>query len=85
MRGTQVARDEALAMLDGRPPIGLIAFDCAARRAIIGENRIHEEVATISERFPAVPLAGFYTMGEFGRVHGSRGVHNTTLAMLALG
>ena len=84
MRGTHVARDEALAMLDGRPPIGLVAFDCAARRAILGEDGIREEVAAIGERLPGVPLAGFYTMGEFGRVHGSRGVHNTTLVMLAL-
>jgi len=84
MRGTEAARDQALAMLNGQPPIGLLAFDCAARRTIIGEHGILDEVATIRQPARDTPLAGFYTMGEFGRVQGSRGVHNTTLVMLAL-
>ena len=85
MRGTHVARDEALAMLDGRPPIGLVAFDCAARRAILGEDGIREEVAAIGERLPGGAARRLLYDGRVGRVHGSRGVHNTTLVMLALG
>jgi hypothetical protein len=84
MDGTTTACDRALAMLGEHPPIGMIAFDCVARRAILGEDGLRAEVAAIAGSAPGVPVAGFYTYGEFARTRGSRGVHNATLVMLAL-
>ena len=84
MAGTRTACEEALAGLDGCPPIGLIAFDCAARRAVLGEEGIAAEVRLIAECAPGVPLGGFYTYGEIARTRGARGVHNATLVLLAL-
>ena len=65
--------------------LGIIAFDCAARRAILGDAGIRAEMQTIAEYAPGVPVGGFYTYGEIARSSGSRGVHNATLALLALG
>ena len=81
--GAAVACDEALGMLEGQDPIGLVAFDCVARRVILGEQGIQQEVALLNGRAPGVPLAGFYTYGEIARVRGSRGIHSATLVMLA--
>lgn len=82
--GTRAACEALLAQLAGAAPVGLIAFDCAARRAILGEEALTEEVATMTEYLPGVPVAGFYTMGEFARTRGARGVHNATLVLMAL-
>jgi len=84
LAGTGVACDEALAMLGDRPPVGLIAFDCTARRGILGEEGVRREVQEIAARAPGAPVGGFYTYGEIARTRGSRGVHNATLVMLAL-
>lgn len=83
-QGTVDASREVLEQLDGVPPVGVVAFDCAARRAVLGDEGLAEEVRTLNEKFPGVPLAGFYTQGEFARTRGSRGVHNATLVLLAL-
>lgn len=82
--GTRVACEALLAELGGVEPVGVIAFDCAARRAVLGEDALVDEVATMAEYLPGVPVAGFYTMGEFARTRGARGVHNATLALMAL-
>ncbi len=83
--GTRTACDEALDGLGGVPAIGAIAFDCAARRIVLGDEGIAHEAVEMSERLGGVPLAGFYTQGEFARTQGTRGVHNATLVVLALG
>ncbi len=82
--GAGVGCEQAFRMLEGRDPIGMVAFDCLARRMILGEEGIREEIALITSRAPGVPLAGFYTYGEIGRVRGSRGIHSATLVLLAL-
>jgi hypothetical protein len=82
--GAGVACEEALRLLEGRDPIGMVAFDCLGRRMILGEEGIREEIALITSCAPGVPLAGFYTYGEIGRVRGSRGIHSATLVLLAL-
>jgi len=83
-KGTRAACDEALAGLHGAPALGVIAFDCAARRAILGESGLVGEVAVMHERLGEVPVGGFYTYGEIARTRGARGVHNATLVLLAL-
>ena len=82
--GTAIACDEALAALDGRPPVGVVAFDCAARRNILGAEGVAEEVELMARRLGGAPIGGFYTYGEIARTRGSRGVHNATLVLLAL-
>lgn len=84
MAGTHIACDEVLAALGDAQPVGMIAFDCAARRAILGDEGIADEIRAIAARTPGVPLGGFYTYGEIARTRGSRGVHNATLVLLAL-
>jgi hypothetical protein len=82
--GTVTACDQALADLGDVPPVGLFAFDCAARRTILGD-RLPDEMDTIAKHTGGVPVAGFYTYGEIARRRGSRGMNNSTLVMLALG
>lgn len=82
--GTHAACAALLDHLGGVAPVGVVAFDCAARRALFGDDGIGREVRTIGSHFPDVPLGGFYTQGEFARTRGARGVHNATLALLAL-
>jgi hypothetical protein len=84
MQGTDDACRDALSMLGGHEPVGLVAFDCAARRALLGADGIAEEARRIAAWAPGVPLGGFYTYGEIARTSGSRGVHNATLVMLAV-
>jgi len=83
--GTRQACAEAIAGLGGMPPLGFIAFDCAGRRALLGEEGLVGEMAGIAEQVGDVPVGGFYTYGEIARTSGSRGVLSATLVMLALG
>lgn len=81
---TDDACDSARAQLDGREPLGLVAFDCIARRGVLGDPGLGAEIDRIHEQFPGIPLAGFYTYGEFARVEGTRGFHNQTLVVMAV-
>lgn len=85
LAGTEVACREAISALRGATPLGFVAFDCAARRAILGDDGLAAEMATIAQYVGDTPVGGFYTYGEVARRSGSRGVHNATLVMLALG
>jgi hypothetical protein len=81
----------AVDALDGRPPLGLLAFDCASRAGILGDGGMRAEV----DRMTAVgratgppggaPVAGLYTCGEIARTRGVNGYHNQTLVVLAIG
>jgi hypothetical protein len=77
-----VACDQAIGHLDGAKPIGAIAFNCAARRAVLGDDGAQTEVAEIAKHLGGIPVAGLYTYGEFARVRGPNGFHNQTLVML---
>lgn len=81
---TRVACEGALSAFDGRPALGVVAFNCIGRRGILGDDGIQEEVEVISESVGA-PLAGLYTYGEIARSRGVNAVHSQTLAALALG
>lgn len=80
---TDIACAAAVDGFDG-PAVGVIAFDCVARRGVMGEDGIIAEVGRIAERVGA-PIAGFYAYGEFARTQGSSGFHNQTLVTLAIG
>lgn len=84
MAATDAACEEAVDQLQGASPIGLLAFDCIARRAILGGPGIEEEVGRIAHHADGAPVAGFYTYGEIARTKGTGGFHNQTLVVLAV-
>ena len=81
---TDAACTEALAALDSEPPLGMLAFDCIARRGVLGEDGIRREVRRVAQHAKGTQVAGFYTYGEIARVHGTTGFHNQTLVVLAV-
>jgi hypothetical protein len=85
LEATDAACGDSLAALGGRPPLGLIAFDCIARRAVLGGDGIRSEIGRLVTAAPGVPVAGFYTYGEIARTRGVRGFHNQTLVLLSIG
>jgi hypothetical protein len=85
LHATTAACGDALAPLDGGAPLGLLAFDCIARRGVLGDTGIAREIEGIRHAAPGVPVAGFYTYGEIARTRGISGFHNQTLVVLALG
>jgi hypothetical protein len=84
LEATDAACGDSLAALGGRPALGMIAFDCIARRAVLGERGIRSEISRLAAMAPGAPVAGFYTYGEIARVRGVRGFHNQTLVVLAI-
>lgn len=85
LAATDAACGDSLAALGGRPPLGLIAFDCIARRAVLGEGGIRIEIGRLATMASGAPVAGFYTYGEIARTRGVRGFHNQTLVLLSIG
>ena len=81
---TDKACASALAALNGARPLGLLAFDCIARREVLGPG-IRAEIDRVAEVAGGAPVAGFYTYGEIARTHGITGFHNQTLVVLAVG
>lgn len=85
LEATNSACSDAVAALHGEPPIGLVAFDCIARRGVLGDEGISREIDRIATYAAGAPVAGFYTYGEIARTNGPQGFHNQTLVVLALG
>jgi hypothetical protein len=84
LEATDAAGGDALAKLDGRPPLGMLAFDCIARRGVLGDEGIRAEIDRLAT-IAGAPVAGFYTYGEIARTRGLRGFHNQTLVILSIG
>jgi len=84
LSATDSACSAALDALDG-PPVGLLAFDCIARRGVLGDSGIRTEISRVALLAGGAPVAGFYTYGEIARTHGMSGFHNQTLVVLAVG
>jgi hypothetical protein len=82
---TDAACDDSLAALGGHRPLGMIAFDCIARRGVLGEAGIPAEIGRLAANADGAPLAGFYTYGEIARTRGLRGFHNQSLVVLSVG
>jgi hypothetical protein len=76
---------DAVTMLDGRSPLGLIAFDCETRARFLGGAGRRQEVARMNAHTAGAPLAGLYTWGEIARTRGISGFHNQTVVVLAVG
>jgi hypothetical protein len=84
LEATDAACGDALASLDGRSALGVVAFDCIARRGILGDDGIQNEIGRIAEKVGGAPVSGFYTYGEIARTHGVSGFHNQTLVVMAV-
>lgn len=81
---TREACADALDALDGAQPVAMVAFDCIARRGVLGDAGIGDEVELISAAAAGAAVAGFYTYGEIARTKGTGGFHNQTLVVLGL-
>ncbi len=85
LEATEAACGDSLVALGGRPPLGMIAFDCIGRRAVLGKEGIRTEIDRLAAMGSGAPVAGFYTYGEIARTRGVRGFHNQTLVVLSVG
>jgi len=84
LEATEAAAGASVAALDGRPPLGMVAFDCIARRGVLGDAGIRVEIDRLAALAAGAPIAGFYTYGEIARTRGVRGFHNQTLVVLSV-
>ncbi|MFM7315036.1 MAG: FIST signal transduction protein [Cyanobium sp.] len=84
LEATQIACQTAADALDGEPLKGMLLFDCVARRSVLADDRVREEIQRINNVRGDLPVGGFYTYGEIARTHGAGGFHNQTLVALAL-
>jgi hypothetical protein len=71
LQATDAACADAIAALGGREPIGFVAFDCIARRGVLGTTGIAQEVERNQLACPRGTVAGFYTYGRFARTRGT--------------
>jgi hypothetical protein len=78
------ACEEAVAALGGNEPLGLLAFNCVARRDMMDGRAARQEFARIAEHARGAPVAGLYTYGEIARTRGASGFHNQALVTLAV-
>ena len=85
LSATDAACTQAVAAIGNRNPLGFLAFDCIARRGVLGDEGIRNEVRRIGLHSAGAPVAGFYTYGEIARTRGIGGFHNQTLVVLAFG
>jgi hypothetical protein len=74
----------SVAALGGFIPLGMVAFDCVARRGVLGQEGIEKEIRGLADAAGGAPVAGFYSYGEIARTHGMRGLHNYTLVILSV-
>lgn len=81
---TDAACAEAVSALGGDDPLGLVVFDCVARRAVLVGDGVEQEMRSIESHAKGAPVAGFYTYGEIARSVGIKGFHNQTLVVLAV-
>jgi hypothetical protein len=81
---TDIACGAALEALGDHEPAALLAFDCAARRGVLGDEGIVAEVERIATHAAGAPVAGFYSYGEIARTSGAARFHNQTLVVLAV-
>jgi len=84
LNATREACADAVAAMAGAQPVAMLAFDCIARRGVLGDDGIGHEVELISAAAAGAPVAGFYTYGEIARTRGTGGFHNQTLVVLGL-
>ncbi len=81
---SRAACHDSLGGLEGRPALGVLVFDCIARRGVLGDAGIKAEIDQVAAAAGGAPVAGFYTYGEIARTRGINGFHNQTLVALSM-
>jgi hypothetical protein len=81
---TDAACADALAQLGGHAPLALLLFNCAGRRALMGDAGVLAERQVIERRAGRAAVGGFYTYGEIARLRGVSGFHNQAVVALTL-
>jgi len=84
LEATDRACEAAIGAIGDRRPLGLLTFDCAARRGVLGDEGISREVERVTRQADGAPIAGFYSYGEIARTSGVSGFHNQTIVVLAV-
>ena len=84
LEATDQACEAAIGAIGDRRPLGLLTFDCAARRGVLGDEGISREVERVTRQADGAPIAGFYSYGEIARTSGVSGFHNQTIVVLAV-
>jgi len=56
LEATSAACSQAVDGLSGRAPLGLLAFDCIARRGVLGDEGIRAEVSRIASYSRGAPV-----------------------------
>ncbi len=84
LEASRAACQDSLGALDGRPALGVLVFDCIARRGVLGDHGIKTEIDEVAAAARGAPVAGFYTYGEIARTRGINGFHNQTLVALSM-
>ena len=56
--------------LGGQPPLGVVVFDCGARKLKLGHDKLSAEQSAIATAAAGAPFGGFYTFGEIARTRG---------------
>jgi hypothetical protein len=82
LEGAARVASTALDRMSDIPRVALV-FSCCTRLPLL-RDRVAEEVAQISTQLGGIAAGGFYTCGEFARVTGSTGIHNSSVALLVL-
>jgi hypothetical protein len=82
LEGARRAGQAAAEQLEQPARLALV-FSCCTRAPLLG-RRLAEEVEVIADTLGGAPAGGFYTCGEFARVTGSTGIHNSSVALLVL-
>jgi hypothetical protein len=82
--GAKESLAQAVTGLGEAEPIGVMAFDCGARKVMLGQDGMRQEVAAITGVLGDTPYGGFYTYGEIARTNGARGMHHLTMVTLAI-
>jgi hypothetical protein len=84
IEAARTASERARDQLGGRPPAGVLLFDCVCRGMIL-KDQFDREVAAVRSVFPRTPIAGFLTYGEIARTNEIlEGWHNTTAVVVAI-
>jgi hypothetical protein len=84
LAATERACLDAIRDLGDVPLLALLMFDCAGRRAVLGDDGVVAESAIMRRCAADAPVAGFYTYGEVARTRGVIGFHNQTVVAVAL-
>lgn len=84
LAAADLACAEAIGALGQSPMLAMLVFDCAGRRAVLGEAGLEAERQAIRQRAGTAPVAGFYSYGEIARIAGANGFHNQTIVAVAL-